>query len=363
VARGQDPEARLGGLKRARIQHRPPAQSWEIMSVVPVLLVVPLLLGPVTDPEPRDPGAVAPSVPVWHGEGVDRRPSPAPSCDLPLRWRVAEVDSRFGLSREGAEEAVRRAAILWEDASRRRLFVHDPEDGFPIRFVFDHRQQLAAALSQGAEALQVTLDQLERWQSDLGVERIDLEQRREDYAGRLRSLDRQVASHNRLVQSWNEQGGAPPEEARRLAEIGDRFEEERRALNRMAQELNERQSALARETESWNEAVRNYNRGVEDLQASASTQPVESGTYREETTTRDGAVVEIQREIRIFQFTNREHLLLVLAHELGHALGLEHSIAAGAVMSPRASLRDHGGGIPSIHPTDLNQLRRVCPPR
>lgn len=333
------------------------------MSVVPIFLVVPLLLGPVTALESRDQGPVPPSDSPWSGEAVDRRPSPTPSCDLPIRWRVAEVDSRFALSREDAEEAVRTTAILWEDAAQRRLFVHDPEDGFPIRFVFDHRQQLAAALSQGAEALQGTLDQLERWQSDLGVERIDLEQRREDYAGRLRSLDRQVASHNRLVQSWNEQGGAPPEEARRLAEIGDRFEEERRELNRMAQELNEQQSALARETESWNEAVRNYNRSVEDFQASAWTEPVESATYREEATTRDGALVEIQREIRVFQFTNREHLLLVLAHELGHALGLEHSIAAGAVMSPQASLRDHGGGPPSIHPTDLNQLRRVCPPR
>jgi hypothetical protein len=282
------------------------------------------------------------------------------ACDVPLAWRVGEIDPRFAVGRQEVEEAIRTASHLWEDAVGRRLFTWDPDAGFPVHLVFDHRQALAVARYQGAEALEGVLARLERWRGDLGVQRIDLDQRRSDFEGRIRSLDRQVASHNRLVQSWNEQGGAPPEEAERLAAIGERFQVERQALNRLAEELNRESTGLARETEALNDAIRDYNRSLAEFQAGTRPEPVQAGTYREEVRTRDGLVVAVEREIRVFQFSGLDHLVLILAHELGHALGLEHSNVRGSVMYPQTVLEATVRATPALHPTDTEALRRLC---
>ncbi len=285
---------------------------------------------------------------------------PAPTCDIPLAWRVGEVDSRFAVGREEVEEAIRQASHLWEDAVGRRLFTWDPGAGFPVHLVFDHRQALAVARFQGAEAMEGVLARLERWRGDLGVRRIDLDQRRDDFEGRIHSLDRQVESHNRLVQSWNEQGGAPPEEAERLADIGERFRVERQALNRLAEELNRESTVLARETEALNDAIRDYNRNLSEFQAGTRPEPVQAGTYREEVQTRDGVVVAVEREIRVFQFSGLDHLVLILAHELGHALGLSHSNVRGSLMYPQTVLEGSGRVSLAVHPTDAAALRRLC---
>lgn len=300
-----------------------------------------------------DPGPVS---------AIEASPAPPFTCELPLAWRVGEIDPRFAINRDELEETIRTATYLWEDRASRRLFTHDPEGGFPINLVFDHRQALAAAMTQGTEALQGILDRLERWRADLGVHGIDLNQRRDDYQERLRSLDRQVESHNRLVSGWNEQGGAPREEAERLAAIGERFQDERRTLNRMAEELNQEASALARETEALNQAIRDYNRSVAEHQASPSIGPVESGLYREEVQTRNGVVVVVEREIRVFQFSNPDHLLFVLAHELGHALGLKHSSLANSIMYPSTVSTALGPVELAVDASDVEALRGVCPP-
>ena len=85
-------------------------------------------------------------------------------CQVPLPWRIALLDGEFGIDAATAEGLVREATGLWEAAAGGSLFRHDPEEGMPIRFVYDQRQErtverrrLEAELARS----RATLDSLE----------------------------------------------------------------------------------------------------------------------------------------------------------------------------------------------------------
>ena len=86
----------------------------------------------------------------------------------------------------------------------------------------------------------------------------------------------------------------------------------------------------------------------------------QAGRYDEEISTRDGRVEEVRRRIRVFRYDSAEDLVFVLAHELGHALGLGHASQSGAVMSEVSTFDDRAGP-PGLHPRDVEMLDARCP--
>jgi hypothetical protein len=142
--------------------------------------------------------------------------------------------------------------------------------------------------------------------------------------------------------------------------VSDTLEAERQALEHEAQEMNRRVDGANRATAELNRRVDEQNRNQARVRALFPSQLIQSGTFRESRRTLAGRVISVEREIVIHQFDDRDHLILVLAHELGHALGLGHTGVPGSVMAD-ASGPDSRDGPPALSPSDLALLRSVCP--
>ena len=248
---------------------------------------------------------------AWFGFTITRTP-----CNQQLHYRIGELDNRFELSQDQFTSVLLDAENIWEQPTGLDLFVYDPEAEFTVNLVFDERQ--ANFLEKQA---------LER-DIDTGAE--DFKKVEEEFLSKKSVYDTAVANLTQEINYWNSQGGAPAEEFERL-------ESERMRINGLASELNilaKRYNALADEL---NIRIEEFNLDVGRI--------FDQGEYTGE-------------EINIYQFETTKDLRVVLAHEFGHALTIDHLNNPQSIMYHLMQEQDLDS--PHLTQEDVDALHQVC---
>lgn len=226
-------------------------------------------------------------------------------CDTPQYYTIGDVDPRFNLTQETFAQAVNQGADVWNVTTGKTLFVHDTEgekkNPLIIRLVYDKRQ----LLNSQVDAIE---NEVEQKKSTLKAEIAQ-------YENDLANFKSRVANLNNKIQEWNNQGGAPKDEYDKLVSEQKSLQEEGRVLNERAQRLNISTESYNMDVGSLQQAVNNFNQALE--------RKPEEGLYDPKDNT-----------ITIYFNNSQEELIHTLAHEFGHALGMDHIANENAIMYP-----------------------------
>lgn len=268
-----------------------------------------------------------------------------PVCARVVSYAVGTLDERFGLSEAEANAALSEAAAVWNKAIGRDVFVLTYQDpSLPVHFMYDSRQK-TAELGKEIDSEQARYQAKRRAVDTLVAE---YENARSSLEATSAAFERRAQAYEEEVRRWNQQGGAPQSEYERL-------ESERRALDRERARLNAQTDAVNQLADRVNVAVGELNMLAAQVNAQAEAYNTQAGhDYDQGQYLRD----ESGSRIQIYEFTDRKELVRVLAHEFGHALGIEHNENPASIMYSY-----NISGSLTLSEEDKAALAAVCPPK
>lgn len=234
-------------------------------------------------------------------------------CPVPLSYAIGTIDPQFAITSEELRQAAERAEASWEQLTDRELFVYDESAAVTINLVFDERHEQMLAEQEFQSALDRTESVSDAVRAEYEALVVDFESKRSTYEAAQKAYAVTLARYNERVSRVNEAGGATPKEYAVLEIEADALEQERLRVNRLADEVNILVGSLNALRDQNNQLISVYNQGVREYNETfGGARSFTQGVFRT-----DGV-------INIFTFASLEELQLVIVHEFGHALGIDH---------------------------------------
>jgi len=251
-----------------------------------------------------------------------RMPKP---CSEPLKYRIGPIDERFGLSRGEFSIAVKKAATIWGQPLSRELFREDPQGAIEISLVYDYRQEAADKLKNLNYKMDYTKNTHDNMKLRFEYLKSQHERNRMALDSDMNAFKARINAFNAEIEAWNRRGDASEN-------VRNRMMSEKSELNAERERLHIRQDEAKKMVDEINSLVLVMNE-------IAAVQNLDVVRYRDVGSRLGGEFQEGYFEhkkgtqsIKIYHYSNDTGLVRLLIHELGHALGLEHSANPDAVM-------------------------------
>jgi len=245
-------------------------------------------------------------------------------CQLPVKYRIGAVDPRFGITSEQFRRLVEQAGSVWEE--KQKFFQYDPKGKLPINLIYDTRQKFTQTMIAIRASVSAKLAQADQIKENLLPLREDFRALDATYAVQENEYKQALGRYNQAVRQLNLLGGATEAESQNVAS-------ERQALQKKLGALQAKERERNHAADELNILIKKRNALIELANAEANTfndTAPASIQFKEGRYVKEGS----EEHIDVFQFESTENLLVILAHELGHALGMKHNSNPASIMSP-----------------------------
>jgi hypothetical protein len=269
-------------------------------------------------------------------------------CVRPVTYSIGTIDPRFKITRDEFLKQTDMAADMWNKGANRNLLAYDEHGTVKINFVYDDRQKVTQRLN----AIDSSIDESE---SNYQANKSQYDSLYQDYLAKKETFltlkqryGAALSAYNAEVAQWNAKGGATQSVAAQLAA-------KRASLDNLAQQEQGALTAVNAAARASNQAALTLNSAADDYNASAATYNAVSQTLGSEFEEGQFVSTGWEEHIDVYQYNDAHTLRQLLAHELGHALGLDHVEDPQAVMYYLNS-----STLDRITADDLSALDKKC---
>ncbi len=264
-------------------------------------------------------------------------------CDSPITYKLGDFDEEFGITKKDFLSSIDIASNLWSKSINKTLFKYNENGDLTINLKYDSRQKT----TQTNQVLKADTDKLNTSALNIKQQYLTLQeeytQDEKEYTNLVSQFEINQKSYNDKVTYWNAHNGAPEDIYNALVAEHKKLESDYSLLEQKRTNLNTVVENINNFIHTYNLLVDSANQNINKINESAGKE-FEEGIYDPNT-----------NSITIYEFSTDKKLIRVLAHELGHSLGLNHNQNPKSIMYAMNKANNL-----ELTTDDINDLKIKC---
>ncbi len=237
-------------------------------------------------------------------------------CEQPLTYRIGSIDPEFDITKSELRNLMEEVEKLWQTAIEQEVLRHSEVGSVVIHLIYSEEQKRTDNEKQFSQRINTIKQQVASLENEYQRLAQNYKRKQKDLQKSVSEYHQAVEEYNTTVKAWNSKGGIPPDKKeaikakkRQVEKLEAEVRRKETNTEAVRQQVNARSSQLNELIKRQNTLIARYNKEFGEPRKFDQGQYIRQGD---------------DERINIYQFGNWAELKTVLAHESGHAMGLDH---------------------------------------